>query len=284
MEIIAVAFAALALTALALHAARRRARRAFALDATGLGAKEGAAAPRPPFRLPPPPRTLLTRLGKAVSPEPGDEVRVLLAESGTGWTAHYFQGVRAAAGLSLAALSLPLGLMALPLFPVLFTAGWRLPAFLLKRSVARRWERVAGDLPEVADLMAVLCYSGESLLAAFRHAVSACSNPYSRAEMERVLERIRTGESAAAALRAGRDHPCREMRRFSRTLARAEEFGAPVADTLEELAAELRNARREKDRVRAARVSVLILLPLVFLILPSFLLLTVGGMILGHTV
>jgi tight adherence protein C len=154
---------------------------------------------------------------------------------------------------------------------------------LLKKGCRRRWDRVARDLPEIVDLMAVLCFSGESLFTALRHSVSACANPFSRAEMERVLERIRLGESAAEALRRAADHPCREMRRFSRTLLRAEEFGAPVADTLEELAVELRNARRERERIRAARVSVLILLPLVFLILPSFLLLTVGGMILGYT-
>ncbi len=281
MDLAAAAFAALALAALALRAARRRARRAFALSATALEDKEGPAA-RAALRLPPPPRAWVIRLGKAVSPEPGEEALAVLAGSGTGWSPHYLQGMRAAAGLSLAALCLPLGLPALALAPLLFAAGRRLPLLLLKRMAARRRERLARDLPEVVDLMAVLCYSGESLPSAFRHAASACSNPCSREEMERVLERIRMGESAAAALRAARDHPCREMRRFSRTLARAEEFGAPVADTLEELATELRNARREKDRVHAARVSVLILLPLVFLILPSFLLLTVGGMILGH--
>jgi tight adherence protein C len=186
-------------------------------------------------------------------------------------------------GAVLAAAFLPMGLAALPLAPLLFAAGYHLPVMALKRRCRRRWESLASDLPEVVDLMAVLCYSGESLLSAFRHAASASGNPCSRGEMERVLERVDLGESTVGALRFASDHPCREMRRFARTLIRAEEFGAPVADTLEELALELRNARREKDRARAARVSVLILLPLVFLILPSFLLLTVGGMILGYT-
>lgn len=282
MDLAAAALAAIALIALASRSATRRARHASALAASGL-AKEETVARRARRRPSSALEAWLTRLGRVISPQPGDETRKLIEESACSWSPHYLQGLRVATGVSLAVLSLPLGLAVLPLAPVLFAAGYHAPVMVLKKRRGRRWDRIACDLPEIVDLMAVLCYSGESLLTAFRHAVSACGDPCSREEMEIVLERIRLGESAAAALRGASEHPCREMRRFSRTLIRAEEFGAPVADTLEELAVELRNARREKDRVRAARISVLILLPLVFLILPSFLLLTVGGMILGYT-
>jgi tight adherence protein C len=235
------------------------------------------------FRHFPAYRAGVARLGRAFSPRPAAEVCGLLETSGSAWTPQYLQGLRIVAGLALSVLAIPLGLAGLLLTPLFFAAGYRAPVMALKRKSSRRWERVAADLPEVVDLMAVLCFSGESLFQALRHSAGACSHPVSREVMERVLEPVLLGESAATALRHAADHPCREIRRFSRTLLRAEEFGAPVADTLEELAVELANARREKDRVRASRVSVLILLPLVFLILPSFLLLTVGGMILGHT-
>ena len=282
MDLAAAAFAAIAVVSLASYFTRRSARRSSALAAAGLG-RDAASPPRRHLHPFPAIQAGLARLGRKLSPRPREEMRTLLEESGTAWTPHYLQGLRAAAGLALAVLAFPLGLPGMLLSPILFAAGYHAPLLALKRRRVRRWERIARDLPEIVDLMAVLCFSGESLFQALRHSVSACIHPISREVMESVLERIRLGESAAEALRHAADHPCREMRRFSRTLLRAEEFGAPVADTLEELAVELRNGRREKDRVRASRVSVLILFPLVFLILPSFLLLTVGGMILGYT-
>jgi len=282
MDVVTAMFAAIALVTLASRFAVRRARHSSVLVAAGLD-KTGKSPSRPGFRLFSTLEAGFARLGRAVSPRVGDDTLTLLEESASAWTPSFLQGLRTVSGALLAMASLPLGLAALPLAPVLFAAGYQLPVMALKRRRRRRWVMIASDLPEIVDLMAVLCFSGESLLSAFRHAVSAGGNPCSRGEMERVLEQVSMGESTIGALRLAADHPCREMRRFARTLIRAEEFGAPVADTLEELAVELRNARREKDRMRAARVSVLILLPLVFLILPSFLLLTVGSMILGYT-
>jgi Flp pilus assembly protein TadB len=282
MDFAAAVFAAIAIAALTFYLIRRSARRAAVMAAAGLQ-RDGRSAPGARLRPLPACKAAVSRLGGMVSPRPNDEVRGLLETSGTGWTLQYLQGLRVLAALASAVLAITLGPTGLLLVPLLFAAGYRAPVMVLGRKRRRRWERIAADLPEIVDLMAVLCFSGESLFQALRHSAAACSHPFSREEMDILLEPIRLGESASAALRRTADHPCPEMRRFSRTLLRAEEFGAPVADTLEELAVELRNGRREKDRVRASRVSVLILLPLVFLILPSFLLLTVGGMILGYT-
>ena len=281
MDLAAATFLALAVLSLASCLSSRAARRSSALAAAGLeGARHAAPLARPPARtfL----RPWVTRLGQALSPPPGEELRELLADSGVAWTHHYLQGLRLGAGLLLSIAALPLGLVGLAIAPALFAAGYHMPVLALKRRRQKRWEEVGSDLPEIVDLMAVLCFSGESLSQAFRHSVVACGHPSSRREIEAVLERLQLGESAAEALRRAANHPCRELRRLSRTLLRAEEFGAPIADTLEELASELRCGRRERERVRASRVSVLILFPLVFLILPSFLLLTIGGMILGY--
>jgi len=284
MELVAAVFTAIAVASFALHYARRSMRRAAAREAAGLGGSgEEETASRARLRAFPACKAFLARLGQVVSRHPSEEAGRLLDESGMAWTPQYLQGMRVFTGSALAVLALPLGPACLFLSPLFFAAGYRAPVMVLKRKRARRLEKLAADLPEIVDLMAVMCFSGESLFQALRHSVDACSHSFSREEMERLLEPLRMGESAAAALRRACDHPCRELRRFSRTLFRAEESGAPVAETLEELAVELRNGRREKARVRASRVSVLILLPLVFLILPSFLLLTVGGMILGHT-
>ncbi len=282
MDLAAAFLTAIAIASFALFSLRRSARHAAARAAAGLERGE-RVTPRARLRGFPACKKAFSRLGQTFSRRPCEEISRLLEESGSAWTPEYLKGMRMFAGSALAVLGVPLGPACLFISPLFFAAGYRAPVMVLKRKRARRLAKIAADLPEIVDLMAVLCFSGESLFQALRHCGDACSNPFSREEINRLLDPIRVGESTATALRHAADHPCRELRRFGRTLFRAEEFGAPVAETLEELAVELRNGRREKERVRASRVSVLILLPLVFLILPSFLLLTVGGMILGHT-
>ncbi|MDY6794747.1 MAG: type II secretion system F family protein [Actinomycetota bacterium] len=229
-------------------------------------------------------RSYLTSLGSRFKPRRDEDLVKLVRESGVTYNAFMFQGIRISAASLAALLALLVGFPTMLIMaPLLFGLGYHVPVISLKRNRRLRLERLAGELPEVADLMAVLCYSGESLYRALLCSGSTCLHSSSRRELEALTEHVNLGESTAEALRHAVHHPCREMRRFSRTLLRAEEYGAPIAETLEGLASELRSGRREKERVRAARASILILFPLVFLILPSFLLLTVGGMILGFT-
>ncbi|OFW59121.1 MAG: hypothetical protein A2W01_06590 [Candidatus Solincola sediminis] len=206
----------------------------------------------------------------------------MIGESGLQFSILHLQGMRLASGLLGILAVLPLGRTAILWAPALFALGYHLPIFLLKKRRKQRLARIGTELPEMVDLMAVLCFSGESLLQALAHSTAACAHLSSQAELQEIVDRIRFGEGTAEALRRASNHPCPELRRFSRVLVRAEEYGSPIADTLEELASEFKSARREKERVKAARGSVLILFPLVFLILPSFLLLTIGGMILGY--
>ncbi len=225
---------------------------------------------------------LLDRLGRP-SHRPADAVdEDLVRELGPGWTARRFRGARRFCGLALCLPLLPLGLPSLPALPLAYLAGNRLPPLWLRRRRQRATEALGSDLPEVVDLLAVLCYAGESLQRSLLHSIHIAQHPRTRLELEEVAEGLRLGEGLGEALRRVADHPCRELRRLARTLMRAEESGAPVSEVLSQLATEMRSARKERSRVRAARVSVMVLFPLVFMILPSFLLLTVGSMIIGR--
>ncbi|WP_458012116.1 type II secretion system F family protein [Candidatus Solincola sp.] len=226
---------------------------------------------------------LVDRLGKPLPRPVGSDEEVLVREAGLNWTARRYLGVRRLCGLALCLALLPLGLPAAPVLPLAYVAGNRVPPLWLKRRRRRALEALGADLPEVVDLVAVLCYAGESLQRSLQHSLSAAHHPLTRRELEGVAEGLRLGEGMVEALGRVADHPCRELRRFARTLMRAEESGAPVSEILSQLATEMRSARRERNRVRAARVSVMVLFPLVFMILPSFLLLTVGSMIIGRS-
>jgi Flp pilus assembly protein TadB len=282
MHVITSALLAVSVICLAEHLYRRSARRASTLAAAGLSEPGETVAPLR-SRLASSVTKRLTSLGGMTAAWAGKDIQKLIAESGAGFSPLYFQGLRCASGLAAALLVLPLGYPAIPLIPVLLAAGYYLPVVLLKRKRRLLWERISRDLPEVIDLMAVICYSGESLFQALQCSTMVCGHPATREVMGAILERIRMGESVSEALSLAAQHPMKELRRLGRTLIRADEYGAPIAETLEKLASEFRSERRAKDRVRASRASVLILFPLVFLILPSFLLLTIGGMIIGYS-
>jgi Flp pilus assembly protein TadB len=272
-------FGALSIFFLLRSLASKRGRKALALELLGVQPEKDAKSLsrwRESLNL------FLTWLGRSVPGRHADETEQLLLDSDFKNPASYLRGMRLAFGFFGFLAALPLGAPALFCGPALFAICYHLPVFLLKRRRKSRLEKIGSDLPEVVDLMSVLCFSGESLFQALSHATAACGHLSSQSELQEIVDRIRFGESTAQALKQAADHSCPELRRFGRVVARAEEYGAPVADTLEGLASEFKSARREKERVRAARASVLILFPLVFLILPSFLLLTVGAMILGY--
>ena len=64
-------------------------------------------------------------------------------------------------------------------------------------------------------------------------------------------------------------------------LATSERSGAPVAAQLRRLAAQIRGQGRRRAMTRARTVPVRLLFPLVFLVLPAFLLLTVAPVVLA---
>lgn len=282
MEILIPALAALSAFSLCLHFLRGSQRRRSALCLLGIE-EPGGSGERRRIRLLPGARGAIARLGDLLPWPEGADFTGLLEESGTGWSSSYLRGLRVASALACAALALPLGPTCLLLSPLLAAAAYQAPLVALKRQASRRREEIASDLPEIIDLMAVLCYSGEGLHSALAHSLRACGHPSTRAALERMVERMFLGESVSEALRHASRHPSREMRRFCRTLLRADETGAPIADILEELAVEFRNNRRERERARASRASIYILFPLVFMILPSFMLLTLGNILLGNT-
>jgi tight adherence protein C len=66
-----------------------------------------------------------------------------------------------------------------------------------------------------------------------------------------------------------------DLRRAVSVLARTETLGVPLSEATQELASSVREARRSATLERARTAPVKMLFPLVFLILPAFLLLTV---------
>jgi tight adherence protein C len=162
-----------------------------------------------------------------------------------------------------------------PLALVLGVAAFRAPDIALARGAGRRRRRADRELPLFLDLLAAAATAGSTGLLAVKHATEATEGPLAE-ELSAALRRVDLGgrwstELAAAAERL--DLP--DLRRASAVLARSGSIGSSLSDALTQLARESRETRRAFVAERARKAPVKMLFPLVFLVLPAFLLLTV---------
>jgi len=152
---------------------------------------------------------------------------------------------------------------------VAFAAGVLARDTRLTSQVKERERRVMAEFPIVADLLALSVAAGEGPVAALDRVVRRTSGELS-ADLTRVLAGVRSGEPVAAAfdaLAARTGLPV--IARFAAGIAVAVERGTPLADVLHHQAGDVREAGRRELIEVAARKEVLMMLPIVFLVLPT---------------
>ncbi len=139
-----------------------------------------------------------------------------------------------------------------------------------RRSADAALER---ELPIALDLLGVAIGAGCTPYLAVEVA-SRWASPIVAASFASVLGACALGASFDAALDdAARSAP--RLRPLVDALLASDRLGAPVGPALARLAAEERAALRRRAETHARRVPVRLLFPLVFLVLPAFVLLTV---------
>jgi tight adherence protein C len=158
--------------------------------------------------------------------------------------------------------------------PVAFGA-FVLPDLVVSRAARRRQALVEREVPVLLDLLAVAATAGLGGQLALRRAAEAVDGPLAEA-LGVMLRRVDLGgrwrEELVAV--AGRlDLP--DLRRAVSVLTRSEVIGSTYVDALAEIARDSRETRRAAATERARKAPVKMLFPLVFLVLPAFLLLTV---------
>jgi tight adherence protein C len=203
-----------------------------------------------------------------------DRIERLLATSDWDRSPAEVVGMKWGAGALVLAVGSAL-VESVPLALVLGVVAFRTPDIALARGAARRRRRADGELPLFLDLLASAATAGSTGLLAVRHATEATEGPLAE-ELSAALRRVDLGgrwstELAGAAERL--DLP--DLRRASAVLTRSGSIGSSLSDALTQLAHESRETRRALVAERARKAPVKMLFPLVFLVLPAFLLLTV---------
>ena len=130
-----------------------------------------------------------------------------------------------------------------------------------------------------ADLLAMAGAAGLTPYLAIEVAVRFGPQPVAE-RLDAALSEAGSGLSLADALDAEAKRTA-ALRPLLALLAASERSGAPVAGPLVRLAATTRAQSRRRAMARARTVPVRLLFPLVFLVLPAFLLLTVAPVVLA---
>lgn len=196
-----------------------------------------------------------------------------LALAGWGAGVEDVLGVKIVAGISLGAVAL---LSPAPfLAPILAAVSLVAPDLAVATAAKRRAAHADRELPLLLDVLAAASSGGLSAQLAFRRAVSAVDGPLAE-ELGVVIRSVDLGARWREELRAVAERlDLPDLRRTVAALARTESLGSSLAESMSDLAAQVRESRRAAAAERARKAPVKMLFPLVFLVLPAFLLLTV---------
>ena len=134
-------------------------------------------------------------------------------------------------------------------------------------AVVRERERLVRDLPVAIDLLAACIASGSPPTQCLEAVSQGVSGPVAR-HFEQASTRLRMGADPVAVWAAMQ--LCEPMAPLARTMIRAIETGAPVADGLNRLVDDQRRARRWDSERRARAVGVKAAAPLGLCFLPAF--------------
>lgn len=125
------------------------------------------------------------------------------------------------------------------------------------------------QLPDALDLMSSSVEAGLSLDAALRRLVEYQKGPLAQ-EISRAIEDMTLGKSRRDAMNEAAERlPLPEFTAFVQSLNQAEVSGAPIGEVLRVQAEQIRIKRRQHAEAQAQRAPLLMIIPLVFLILPS---------------
>lgn len=143
-----------------------------------------------------------------------------------------------------------------------------LPDVRINSQAHDRQEKIQRALPDTLDQMTIAVEAGLGFDAAMAKAARGGSGPLAE-ELVRVLQDMSIGRTRRDAFHEleGRTN-VEELRRFVRAVIQADAYGISVGDVLRVQSGEMRLKRRQRAEEAAQKVTVKILFPLIFCLLP----------------
>ena len=157
--------------------------------------------------------------------------------------------------------------------------GLLAPDFVLNRIRERHAKRLNQELPDALDMMVICTQAGLGLGPTILRVAEELVYSHKAVALEfaQTADELQIMTDAQSALtHLGQRSGVESVRRLATTLVQSAQYGTPLSDALRTLAAELRTEMVTRFEARAARLPVLLTLPMVLFILPC-LFMIVGG-------
>ena len=158
-------------------------------------------------------------------------------------------------------------------------AGSLLPDMVVRQLRGRYTKRIEEELPDALDMMVICAQAGLGLATAivrvanelqFSHRAVALELAYTANELQVVTD------VKIPLINLGNRCGVSSAKRLAATLLQSAQYGTPLSEALRGLAAELRVESITRFEARAARMPVLLTMPMIAFILPT-LFMVVGG-------
>ena len=176
----------------------------------------------------------------------------------------------------------PLNLMILCIILAFF--AYFFPILWLRIKIARRQEKLLSGFPDAVDMLVVCVEAGMGMDAAIdrvgreiAYENDVLSNEFTLYNKEMRLGKTRRQALKDLALRTGLD----EMKSLSTLLLQTDKFGTSIAQALRVHSDFLRTQRYQRAEERAAKLTVKLVIPLIFCMFPSVFIVILGPAIIN---
>ena len=280
MVLLALALAGVAVAALIRLLTLSRTRVAAHLNdvsAYGYAAAVPALSPGEPVEGDGSLAAIVGHLGNVVAGRMGavreDELRKLLIAAGM-----YSASVRAVLGyhvlaaVMLSGLGVLMGgnvLLRIAMGGLFAAIGWIFPVMFIRRRAQQRALEIERATPNLIDQIVVSLGAGTGFPAALQTSATRLGGPLGE-ELRLALQEQRMGASLTESLQRLRERvESTNLRSFVRAVVQGERLGVSIGQIMRDLAVDMRKRRRQMAEEQAQKMPVKLLLPLVFLILPT---------------
>jgi tight adherence protein C len=159
--------------------------------------------------------------------------------------------------------------------------GWVMPKFLLERKATKRLQDIDREMPELVDLLVTTVEAGVGFASAVQMVARRITGPLGQ-ELRLALQEQSMGMTIEEALRNMLSRvDSVSMRAFVQAIQQGQVLGVSIGKILRDLALDMRKHRRQLAEERAQKAPTKLLFPLVFLILPALMIVSLGGPLLS---
>jgi tight adherence protein C len=157
-----------------------------------------------------------------------------------------------------------------------FMMGYLLPGTWLGSKIKARQDEIIKALPDALDLLTICIEAGLGFDASMQKVAEKWDNELSRA-FQRTVQEMQLGKLRREALRnMAASMDVADMTTFTAAIIQADQLGVSMAKVMRIQSDTMRMKRRQRAEEKARQAPVKMMLPLVFLIFPTILIVLLG--------